>query len=249
MGDLIWLRFSVGIEIDLTKISNNWESKRLLEYTWHVLYNFTDSGYLPAATRFDTKAASTKTPQFEAIMGNPVPVHRFCPRIRRVQNTIGTRRAAVDVAHLVQSLYTSICHTGQHCWYQPLLAHGTYYKRELDYLLMVHIIKGSWCCRRRCCCCCCFAADAINRCTSKYMLYALRQTGARCAVCAWGVLCDVRVLPQSPVESGSKLTRFLCRGIEIDLILLLEGIEIDSISVMGSRLTWFLCAGSKLTRF
>ena len=46
--------------------------------------------------------------------------------------------------------------------------------------------------------------------------------------------------------SGSKLTRFLCRGIETDLTL---GIEMDLTSVMGSKSTCFLCAGSKLTCF
>ena len=34
--------------------------------------------------------------------------------------------------------------------------------------------------------------------------------------------------------SGSSLTRFLCRGIEMDLIL-----------DWGSKLTWFFCAGRK----
>ena len=50
------------------------------------------------------------------------------------------------------------------------------------------------------------------------------------------------------LASRSKLTGFLCRGIEIDLMLRVE-IKNDFISVMGSKLTWSLCAGLKLTWF
>ena len=64
---------------------------------------------------------------------------------------------------------------------------------------------------------------------------------------------------------ASKLTWFLCGGIEIDLILELAsnwldfsgcveinlifvwGIEFDLVLVLGSKVTWFLCGGSKLT--
>ena len=42
------------------------------------------------------------------------------------------------------------------------------------------------------------------------------------------------------LEFESKLNGFLCQGIEI------VGIKMDLISVMGWKLTWFLCPGSKL---
>ena len=66
---------------------------------------------------------------------------------------------------------------------------------------------------------------------------------------------------------GSALIRFLCSGrkrlvfsfrIEINWVYvsghrnrpgIRVGTQIDLISVMGSTLTWFLCAGSELTWF
>ena len=35
-------------------------------------------------------------------------------------------------------------------------------------------------------------------CTAVMRRLSIDATGGRCAVCAWGVLCDVRVSPQSP---------------------------------------------------
>ena len=60
-------------------------------------------------------------------------------------------------------------------------------------------------CECSCCCCCCSAAWLLlcRCCCVCSTLYgshakAIDATGARCAVCAWGVLCDVHVSLQSP---------------------------------------------------
>ena len=60
------------------------------------------------------------------------------------------------------------------------------------------------------------------------------------------VLCEDRILPG--LVSGSNLTWF-CVGGHRNWLVSRVGIEADLASVMGSKLTWLLCGGSKLTRF
>ena len=64
-------------------------------------------------------------------------------------------------------------------------------------------LSSSYECCCCCCCCCCCSAAADGRvrdlcCTAVMRRLSIDATGGRCAVCAWGVLCDVRVSPQSP---------------------------------------------------